>query len=72
MATTVATAFETHQSLTPFFAALGVNETDLLAGSFASYETQARQWLEDRQAEQADAVSDYVEPGDDTDADARI
>lgn len=70
MARTVATAYETHQSLAPFFAALGVTESDLLAGSFASYEEQARRWLEARQAERADAAGDYVR--DDDGADERI
>lgn len=45
-AATVAAAFDSRQSLQPFFAALGVNETSLLHGSFSSYEAQVKAWLE--------------------------
>lgn len=50
-AQTVASAFENRQSLQPFFAALGVTEMDLLAGSFGAYQTQTAAWLEAQQRE---------------------
>ena len=51
-AATVASAFENRQSLQPFFAALGVNESQLLAGSFAAYQAQVQAWLEAYRKEQ--------------------
>jgi hypothetical protein len=56
MARTVATAWEAHQSLMPFLAALGMNEADLLKGAFTSYENQARAWLEQRRKAEAEAL----------------
>lgn len=75
-AVTVAAAFDSRQSLQPFFAALGVNETTLLAGSFSEYERQVKQWLEaHRHAQQRialeegwdDEVDDLVSGDDDSD-----
>lgn len=57
-AQTVASAYERHDSLQPFFAALGVTEADLLNGAFVSYEEQARKWMADYRRRQRAASRD--------------
>jgi hypothetical protein len=47
----VASTFERRESLRPFFATLGINESTLLAGSFGAYQQQAQAWLEARRRE---------------------
>lgn len=75
LAATVASALEGHHSLSPFFAALGVDEAALLTGSFGSYQAQARAWLARRREEQLatleaegwdDDEAERDVPGDDT------
>lgn len=73
LARTIASALEGNHSLSPYFAALGINEADLLNGAFGSYETQARSWLERRRRSQVAALesegyddAEDLVPGDET------
>lgn len=63
-AATVASAFDRHESLVPFFAALGVTESDLLAGAFQSYGTQAQAWLEQRRRQERQIIREERGPDD--------